>query len=141
MWILSLILVLLVPQSDISDYRKAYESQDEAAILKHLDQLESKKKLTNDEECYYGAFLCLKAKFSNNPYTKYSSFTKGYKKLNSLITKESNVLEYRYHRFMVETKAPSFLIENSHIEEDKAFILKNLKSSHPLFILINKTID
>ena len=128
-------------QSSVSDYRLAYEKQDEVQILKQLNLLESKKARSSDEECYYAAFLCLKAKFSNNPYTKYNSFSKGYRLLNELITKQSSNVEYRYHRYMVETKAPSFLIETSHVAADKAFIKQNLKSDHPIYHLINKTID
>ncbi len=141
MSLLLLIISFFSVPTDISQYRTAYEKQDESAILNYVEELAGKKSRTNDEECYYGAFLCLKAKFSNNPYTKYSSFNKGYKLLNSLIIKDPTNVEYRYHRFMVETKAPSFLIENSHTIKDKAFIKENLKTDHPLYTLINKTID
>ena len=139
--LLYFIILIFSLNSDISDYREAYKSQDESTILKHLDFLESKSSLSNDEKCYLHSFQCLKAKFSSNPYTKYNSFSKGYKGLNSLISKQSSNVEYRYHRYMVETKAPSFLIENSHVKSDKEYIKKNLKPSHPLYSLIKKTID
>jgi hypothetical protein len=134
-------MALIVGSSTVQDCRNAYKIQSKDKILNLLEKLEDKASKTNDEKCYEAVFLCLKADYSSNPYTKLSSFNSGYKKLNALIAKNSANVEYRYHRFMIETKAPSFLIDDSHVSADRKFVKTNLKKSNPLYSIIIKTID
>lgn len=124
----------------ISYYREAYISQDENRILKCLNVLEEKKNKTELEQCYYAVFLCLKADYSYNPYTKYKSFTKGYALLQDLIKSDTNNLEYRYHRYMIEKNAPDVVLSKRHLSEDRAMIKRTIKKSHPLYDVIIKTV-
>jgi hypothetical protein len=137
--VLIVIFFALLGQS-VDVYRNAYKTQNEDKILACLDFLEDKKSKTELEQCYYAVFLCLKADYSSNPYTKYKSFNKGYALLQSLIAKDNSNVEYRYHRYMIEKNAPSFVLSERHLEADKTFIQQNLKKTHPLYDIIIKTV-
>jgi len=103
--------------------------------------LESKTSLTSDELCYKAVFQCMKAEYLYNPYQKLNSFKKGYSTLNNLISKNANNVEYKYHRYMIEKHTPSWLLDNNHMTSDKAFVKANLKTNHPMYSFITKTID
>lgn len=133
-----LIACLLAP---ISDLRVTYLSQDENKITKMYDALKSNKLRSADEECYFAVFECLQAKYSYNPYTKFTYFNNGYTRLNTLITKHKINAEYRYHRIMIEKNAPSFLIEKNHFKEDKEVIKRYAIKGHPLYVEMVKTIE
>ena len=134
-------LILLLSYSSISDYRSVYKSQDEDKVLTALKELEAKSTLTADEQCYKAVFLCMKADYLTWPQDKLAAFKKGYGELNSLITKNSSKTEYRYHRYMIEKHTPSWLIDINHMKEDKAYVKANMKSSHPMYSFVSKTID
>ena len=58
----------------------------------------------------------------------------------SVFSEENNV-EYKYHRYMIEKHTPSWLLDNNHMTSDKAFVKANLKTNHPMYSFITKTID
>jgi len=134
-------LILVFYTSTISQYRLVYQSQDEGEVTAMLKVLESKTSLTSDELCYKAVFQCMKAEYLYNPYQKLNSFKKGYSTLNNLISKNANNVEYKYHRYMIEKHTPSWLLDNNHMTSDKAFVKANLKTNHPMYSFITKTID
>ena len=134
-------LILVFYTSTISQYRLVYQSQDEGKVTAMLKVLESKTSLTSDELCYKAVFQCMKAEYLYNPYQKLNSFKKGYCTLNNLISKNANNVEYKYHRYMIEKHTPSWLLDNNHMTSDKAFVKANLKTNHPMYSFITKTID
>ncbi|HCD68790.1 MAG TPA: hypothetical protein DEQ56_09980 [Bacteroidetes bacterium] len=134
-------LILVFYTSTISQYRLVYQSQDEGKVTAMLKVLESKTSLTSDELCYKAVFQCMKAEYLYNPYQKLNSFKKGYSTLNNLISKNANNVEYKYHRYMIEKHTPSWLLDNNHMTSDKAFVKANLKTNHPMYSFITKTID
>jgi hypothetical protein len=135
-----IILSLMMSVSSVSDLRKVYESQDEDKVMNRLSQLEAKTSLSQDELCYKAVFMCLKAKYVSNPYTKLTSFNSGYDLLEKTINKNPKNVEYRFHRYMIETNAPAWLIDESHIVADKEFIKENVTGSNPLYHLISMVI-
>ena len=134
-------LILVFYTSTISQYRLVYQSQDEGEVTAMLKVLESKTSRTSDELCYKAVFQCMKAEYLYNPYQKLNSFKKGYSTLNNLISKNANNVEYKYHRYMIEKHTPSWLLDNNHMTSDKAFVKANLKTNHPMYSFITKTID
>jgi hypothetical protein len=134
-------LILVFYTSTISQYRLVYQSQDEGEVTAILKVLESKTSLTSDELCYKAVFQCMKADYLYNPYQKLNSFKNGYSTLNNLISKNANNVEYKYHRYMIEKHTPSWLLDNTHMTSDKAFVKANLKTNHPMYSFITKTID
>jgi len=123
-----LLIALTISAFSVSDLREIYESQEEDKVMSSLKQLESKKSLSKDEECYKAVFTCLKAKFVTNPYTKITSFNTGYALLEKVIKDSPNNVEYRFHRYMIETNAPSWLFDELHTEEDKRYIFHKKRS-------------
>lgn len=140
MWSVLLILMTLYG-GDVSELRAAYAAQDEVVIERLWSSLDSKKNLNNVERCYYHAFTCLMAKYSSNPYSKLKYFNQGYAGLNKMVVADPSNVELRYHRYMIERNAPSFLIDTDHTKRDLQVIRNNLTDKHPLYDLISKTVD
>ena len=134
-------LIILASYSSISDIQAVYKGQKEDEVLAVLKMLESKSILTTDEQCYKAVFWCMKAEYLTWPTDKLAAFKKGYKELNSIVAKHPTNSEYRYHRYMIEKFAPSWLMDVNHMAEDKAYVKANLASSHPMYSFITKTID
>jgi hypothetical protein len=134
-------LILVFYTASVSQYRSVYQSQNEDKVIAALEVLESKSSLTSDELCYKAVFQCMKAEYITNPYQKLSSFKKGYSTLNALIAKNATNVEYKYHRYMIEKYTPAWLIDINHMTTDKAFVKTNLKTNHPMYSFITKTID
>jgi|TARA_B110000908_G_scaffold147533_1_gene179330 hypothetical protein len=135
------ILLFIISLSSIADLRMVYQSQDEDKVLNALKELETKSMLTADEQCYKAVFLCMKADYLTWPMEKLSAFKKGYADLNSIIDSNAHNAEYYYHRYMIEKHSPSWLLDVNHMTEDKAFVKANMKSSHPMYSFVTKTID
>lgn len=138
---LVIVLSYLISPESISNLREAYISQSEIHITNLYKSLKKKDTRTADEECYFAVFECLQAKYSYNPYSKYSFFNDGYNRLNKVIKIHPTNPEYRYHRLMIEKNAPAFLIEKPHDTEDKAVIKKFLNKNHPLYLIMAKAIE
>lgn len=69
----------------------------------------------------------MQAKFQFNPYSKMSNFTKGKELLNIAINRDPGNIELRFMRFCAQANAPGFLGYKTHINEDKAIVLKSWK--------------
>ena len=132
--------MIIVNSLNISQCREVYQSQDKTRVISTLEDLTSKDHLSNDELCYKSVFECMKADYVMNPYQKLSYFNKGYNSLNTLIDENKSNVEYRYHRFMIEKHAPSWLIEDDHTQLDKEYILTNITNKQPMYSFIMETI-
>ena len=123
------------------DYREIYKSQDEDRVKYALKVLSNKSNLTSDESCYKAVFECMNAEYLINPYQKLSSFNRGYSTLNALINRYRNNAEYRYHRYMIEKNAPSWLIDTNHMKNDRSVVRARLNKQHPMYSFIMKTMN
>ena len=132
--------MIIVNSLNISQCREVYQSQDKTRVISTLQDLTSKDHLSNDELCYKSVFECMKADYVMNPYQKLSYFNKGYNSLNTLIDENKSNVEYRYHRFMIEKHAPSWLIEDDHTQLDKEYILTHITNKQPMYSFIMETI-
>ena len=63
---------------------------------------------------------------SFNPYAKWKNFVKGKSLIEKAIEKDSTNIELRFLRLSVQLNTPSFLSYSSNINEDKAYIFKNI---------------
>lgn len=133
-------ILVAVNSLNISQCREVYQSQDKTRVISILEDLTSKDHLSNDELCYKSVFECMKADYVMNPYQKLSYFNKGYNSLNTLIDENKSNVEYRYHRFMIEKHAPSWLIEDDHTQLDKEYILTHITNKQPMYSFIMETI-
>ena len=132
--------MIIVNSLNISQCREVYQSQDKTRVISILEDFTSKDHLSNDELCYKSVFECMKADYVMNPYQKLSYFNKGYNSLNTLIDENKSNVEYRYHRFMIEKHAPSWLIEDDHTQLDKEYILTHITNKQPMYSFIMETI-
>jgi len=81
-----------------------------------------KGKINQKSEAYLGAALILKAKHVNSPISKLSFFKKGRKKLDDIIDKNPNFVEYRWLRYSLQKNAPGFLNYNKNLNMDSLSI-------------------
>ena len=81
-----------------------------------------KGKVNQKCEAYLGAALILKAKHINSPISKLSVFRKGRKKLDDVIDKNPNFVEYRWLRYSLQKNAPGFLNYNKNLNIDSLSI-------------------
>lgn len=79
--------------------------------------------------CYKGAAEMMQAKYVFNPLNKFRSFKKGKRLIETAVTKEPDNLEIRFLRFLIQTNLPGFLNYNDHIEQDKRYLIANLKAT------------
>ena len=80
-----------------------------------------KGKINQKCEAYLGAALILKAKHINSPISKLSFFRKGRKKLDDVIDKNPNFVEYMWLRYSLQKNAPGFLNNNKNLNMDSLF--------------------
>lgn len=87
-------------------------------------------------QAFYGTALALKARNSTWVSTKLSLAQKASYHLNESVKKLPNNTEIRFLRFSFESKVPSFLGLNAHIEEDKKFLISYINSDEPLWSIM-----
>lgn len=79
-------------------------------------------------KAYYGASLAAAPACLGNPMDKLKYFRKGKQFLDEAVKLQPAQVEIRFLRFATQTKAPSFLGYSGNIDEDKKYILENIKT-------------
>lgn len=119
---------------DIASYRKLIgkAEQNEKDALVYLNKAKTEYDKTKKPIllAFYATGHFFMAKHVGNPIKKFSYFNKGKKFLDEAVTKDPKNLEIRFLRYLCQEKTPKFLGYNKNKEEDKAFILKEYKSSN-----------
>lgn len=82
--------------------------------------------LTPIELGYKGAAFASQARFSINPFTKFSFCKTGLTNISDAIKISPHDIELRYLRMLIETKIPNFLGMSENIIEDKMIIFSLL---------------
>lgn len=78
-------------------------------------------------QCYKGAVIMVGAKYSINPFRKFSAFSNGKKQVEKAIQRDSNNVEMHYIRFTLQTNLPSFLGYHDNINNDKEYIISQYR--------------
>ncbi len=81
---------------------------------------------------YYGASSAAAPQCLFSPASKISYFRRGKQLLAKAVNQQPDNFEIRFLRFATQTMTPGFLGYNENIEEDKAFLLKNLAKGRQL---------
>ena len=115
-------------QVDLNTAREMYFSMDKdqcnSLKLSNLfDEQPPKDPLLN---AYYGASTAASPACVSNPARKIANFRKGKQLLDNAAQNSPYNLEIRFLRFATQSKAPAFLGYNTHLNEDKKFILNHL---------------
>nr|WP_068887161.1 hypothetical protein [Pedobacter panaciterrae] len=79
--------------------------------------------------CYSGAAEMMQAKYVFNPLNKFKRFKKGKKLIEEAVKKDPENIEIRFLRFVIQTNLPGFLNYDGHIEQDKSYLMANLKTT------------
>lgn len=101
--------------------------KDECGALKLSESFGNKAPADVVLLAYYGASTAAAPNCIGNPAKKIAYFRRGKQMLDDAVAKKPGQLEIRFLRFATQTKAPSFLGYNANIQDDKKFILENIK--------------
>ena len=125
--------------SDLNEVRTSYSKAvlDKKLCKKMIEELELSKEKYVIALAYLGAYQTIWANHVFNPLSKLATFKKGKNNIELAISKEPENVEIRYIRFSVQKNAPSFLGYNSHLKEDKDFLVKNKKNINSDFVQKN----
>ena len=88
------------------------------------------KNETIEAKSYTAVMFFMKSRYVKFPLTKYKYFKKGKKQLDGLINTNTNNVEIRYLRFLLQSEMPKFLGYHTNIEEDFVLILNGIESSN-----------
>ncbi|MBC8988142.1 hypothetical protein H9X96_20505 [Pedobacter sp. N36a] len=78
---------------------------------------------------YKGAAEMMQAKYAWSPISKFKRFNKGKRLIETAVKKAPDHLEIRFLRLAIQTNLPAFLNYNGDIQNDKSFVLANLKNT------------
>lgn len=77
---------------------------------------------------YKGAAEMMQAKHAINPISKLKRFNNGKRLIEEAVKKDPEHIEIRFLRFAIQTNLPAFLNYNDDIQQDKKYLLSNLKT-------------
>lgn len=125
-----LLMNISFKNSDLNEVRTSYNKAvlDKKLCEKMIEELELSKEKSVIALAYLGAYQTIWANHVFNPLSKLATFKNGKNNIELAISKEPENVEIRYIRFSVQKNAPSFLRYNSHLKEDKDFLVKNKKN-------------
>lgn len=134
-----LLMDVFFKNSDLNEVRTSYSKAvlDKKLCKKMIEELELSKEKSVIDLAYLGAYQTIWANHVFNPLSKLATFRKGKNNIELAISKEPENVEMRYIRFSVQKNAPSFLRYNSHLKEDKDFLVKNKKNINSDFLQKN----
>lgn len=78
--------------------------------------------------CYQGVSEMMQAKYGFNPIHKLKRFKRGKTLIEEAVSKAPEDVEIRFLRFVIQSNLPVILNYNEHINQDKHFLLVNLKT-------------
>lgn len=134
-----LLMNVFFKNSDLNEVRTSYSKAvlDKKLCKKMIEELELSKEKSVIDLAYLGAYQTIWSNHVFNPLSKLATFRKGKNNIELAISKEPENVEMRYIRFSVQKNAPSFLRYNSHLKEDKDFLVKNKKNINSDFLQKN----
>ncbi|MGN6615741.1 MAG: hypothetical protein ACTHJ5_01075 [Ilyomonas sp.] len=115
-----------------SNYARALEDKKVCSeMIKELKPVEG-----NDVYlAWLGGYQTIWANHVFNPLSKLKTFNEGKKNIEKAVNNDPQNPEIRLVRLSVQKNAPSFLKYQGDIEEDEAFIRKNISAiTHPVLL-------
>jgi len=135
MKIFYLLVIFLLPvlqansQLNKSAFYAALASGNAAEIETQLNLV--KEQSTEENIAYEGTLLMKKAGFAGKPKEKLKLFKAGRSKLESSISNNSENIEYRFLRLIIQEHAPKIVKYRNNLEEDSQLIRLHFKSLAP----------
>jgi hypothetical protein len=115
-------------------YQKAISNHNEVSKLTSLTV--PFKNSDPIAKAFYASAQAFEAKNATWVSTKVKFAKNAHNHLNISVSQAPNNVEIRFLRFSFEYNTPSILGMKNHITEDKAFLLKNTKSTEPLWTIM-----
>jgi hypothetical protein len=135
LFLFTLFISIVVFTPKVSEIRADYSRSNgnKELIVKLHSVLSSVEKKDNKVlVAYKGAVLTAMAKYAKGKKDKKDFFKEGAELLEYAVEAQPNDIEIRTIRLSIQENAPKFLRYNSDIDNDKAFILNNFKSTSSL---------
>ena len=126
--LLTLVLFLSIPSSEINEIRLAFKdaSKNEENAKAFYDLVKSKE---YSEEVLYtaydGASEVILSKYIDGSMEKLKYFKQGAKKIDKAVDQDKTNIEVRFVRLVIQVNTPEFLNYNKNIDEDKAYLLNH----------------
>ena len=138
-FLLTSMLLTSLNNSDINEVRTNFNLavQDKNICKKMMEKLEQYNEKSSVYLAYLGGYQTIWANHVFNPSSKLQTFNKGKKNIELAVKNAPDNFEIRYIRFSVQKNAPAFLGYNSHLKEDKDFLVKNKKNINSDFVQKN----
>jgi hypothetical protein len=137
LWMFSIVSFLFA-EPNFSQIRETYKSAliNESSVTSLIEITQPYLNQSATSRAFYAMGKALEARNATWVSTKLSNAKIAFNQLNTSVSKAPNDGEIRYLRFSFESKTPSMLNMRAHVKEDKAFLLKNIKSSEPLWSIM-----
>lgn len=134
--LISLILLLIIhplkqQEPSLSEVRKLYFRSDgdkNSAYSLSLLLLTIDTNSTPTLVCYKGASIMMNARFTINPFNKFSAFRKGRLFIESAIKHSGSNVETHFIRFCIQSNLPGFLAYNQDLNADKKILINGISS-------------
>lgn len=134
--LLVLFLVLgLAPRANTMDLEKVRVNYEKAVLDKTLCRKMIEDLSPHTESsihlAYLGAFQVIWAKHIDNIISKFATFNKGKKNIETAVNAAPKNIEIRFVRLSIQKNCPSFLGYKNNIAEDITFLeshIRNIKS-------------
>ncbi len=110
-------------------FQECVSKEKTESLYKHINDTKSTEIISIG---YKGAVMAMRAKFSANPFKKYSYCKDGLNILTKAINQAPEDLELRYLRIIIESNIPSFLGMNGNLNEDKNVIIARIDQEKDL---------
>ena len=138
-FLLTSMLLTSLNNSDMNEVRTNFNLavQDKNIWKKMMEKLEQYNEKSSVYLAYLGGYQTIWANHVFNPLSKLATFKNGKNNIELAISKEPENVEIRYIRFSVQKNSPSFLGYNSHLKEDRDFLVKNIKNINSDFLQKN----
>lgn len=115
-----------------ADYITALTDHEKAPqVLEKFYEVENP---TANMLAYQGALEAIMTRTTRNVFKKYGYLSDSEESFEKAVELAPNDMEVRFMRLAVEHEIPRFLCKSEHIEEDIAFIVKNLGFFNPDYL-------
>jgi len=118
---------------DLIDIRNAYaDAAKNKKGLQRLQQILKNVSARNTQviRCYQGAATMMDARYSINPFSKLSAFSKGREMIEKALISDSAGIECNFIRYGIQRNVPAMLNYHDQLTNDSLAIVKGLDTLH-----------
>ncbi len=125
---LFLFLTNMILATETKDFYTVFKSNSETKVEELLAQFESVENPTSDILAYIGALYIKRSNYISNMKQKIETFKIGRDIIESIIESNTDNIEYRFIRLIIQEQVPKILKYDKNKEEDSIIITENILS-------------